>query len=141
MKKFEFRLEKVLEFRRLGETEAKDLYLKARVETLEAEAQLDGIRFRRQRVIECPATSVMERMTMESSLHWIDEEEQMQERAIAVIRDEESAALTRWQETRKDVKVLERLREEAVIEYQYAANLEEQKALDEWATTSRKVPA
>ena len=51
MKKFEFRLEKVLEFRRLGETEAKDLYLKARVETLEAEAQLDGIRFRRQRVI------------------------------------------------------------------------------------------
>ena len=141
MKKFEFRLEKVLEFRRLGETEAKDLYLKARVETLEAEAQLDGIRFRRQRVIECPATSVMERMTMESSLHWIDEEEQMQERAIAVLRDEESAALTRWQETRKDVKVLERLREEAVIEYQYAANLEEQKALDEWATTSRKVPA
>lgn len=141
MKKFEFRLEHVLDFRRTAEGEAKDEYLKARVETLDGEAQLDGIRFKRQRVLDCQAQNVLEYMAIESSLQWIEEEEQMQERAIAVLRDEELAALERWHEKRKDVKVLERLREEAVLNWQYAANLEEQKALDEWATTGRKVPA
>ncbi|MFK5098324.1 hypothetical protein, partial [Klebsiella pneumoniae] len=72
MKKFEFRLEHVLDFRRLNEAESKDQYLRARAETLEAEAQLDGIRFKRQRILDCEAKSVMEFMAIESSLHWID---------------------------------------------------------------------
>lgn len=137
MKKFEFRLETVLDFRRVAEEEAKETYLKARTETIEAESVLDTIREKRRGVLHWQARSVLELMTIESSLHWIDEEESMQESVIRVLRDEEQAALERWQDARKDVKVLERLREEALLDWQYAANLEEQKALDEWATTKK----
>jgi flagellar biosynthesis chaperone FliJ len=44
-----------------------------------------------------------------------------------------------WKETRKNVKALENLREEAVVEWTTAVARVEQSELDEWATQRREI--
>jgi flagellar biosynthesis chaperone FliJ len=52
MKKFEFRLQKVLDFRAAMEEMAKDAYLDARNKRIEAEALITAIEDRRREILD-----------------------------------------------------------------------------------------
>jgi flagellar export protein FliJ len=137
MKRFEFRLRKVLEYRELTEAEAKDVFLAARMATMEAEHRLESLRAERMQILSLPYKTLRERQDIEVQLEDVEDRQRHVRVALGVLRDEEQIAMNEWTEKRKDVKVLEKLKEKALTEWQVQANAEEQNALDEWATTRR----
>lgn len=138
MRIFEFRLQRVLDYRRLVEGWAKDAYLDTRVRRLEAEADLHAIGARRQEILRQNPGTVDELLGLERYLVRLQDEERAQQTLISILIQEEETAQMNWIEKRKEAESLERLRTEHLAEWQYEADLEEQKALDEWAVTRRK---
>lgn len=138
MRIFEFRLQRVLDYRRLVEGWAKDAYLDTRVRRLEAEADLHAIEARRQEILRQNPSSVDELLGLERYLVRLQDEERAQQTLISILVQEEETAQMNWIEKRKEAESLERLRTEHLAEWQYEADAEEQKALDEWAVTRRK---
>lgn len=138
MRIFEFRLQRVLDYRRLVEGWAKDAYLDTRVRRLEAEADLHAIEARRQEILRQSPGTVDELLGLERYLVRLQDEERAQQTLISILIQEEETAQMNWIEKRKEAESLERLRTEHLAEWQYEADLEEQKALDEWAVTRRK---
>jgi flagellar FliJ protein len=61
-----------------------------------------------------------------------------QEIIIDTLIREEEACRERWLEARKERKVLDKLHEKAVEEYQYEVDHFDQIALDEWGTLHRR---
>ncbi|MBI1756955.1 MAG: hypothetical protein HYR64_07610 [Fimbriimonas ginsengisoli] len=137
MKQFRFRLERVLEYRSLVEKWAKDAYMAARLATAQAEIGLEGIAAHRHRLLFQPVEGLNERRALELTLQHLDDQQQDQEIALGVLRDEEAATLAEWQERRKDLHALEHLRDEALIEWKAEERHEEQKALDDWTSSRR----
>lgn len=138
MRIFEFRLQRVLDYRRLVEGWAKGAYLDTRVRRLEAEADLHAIEARRQEILRQSPGTVDELLGLERYLVRLQDEERAQQTLISILIQEEETAQMNWIEKRKEAESLERLRTEHLAEWQYEADLEEQKALDEWAVTRRK---
>jgi len=137
MKIFDFRLQKVLEYRRLVEGWAKDAYLDARVARLEAETALHGIRKQREVLLTCLPRTLGEHVAQERRLHLLDDQEAQQKIIVDLLVDEEAVALDTWTEKKQDVAALEKLHDRAFDEWQSEMNREEQAFLDEWSTSRR----
>ena len=56
---------------------------------------------------------------------------------LAVLETEEANALLAWQERKRELEALLKLREQAFAEYQLDETRREQAELDEWAVTRR----
>ncbi len=138
MKKFKFRLEKVLEYRTLVEQWAKEAFLEARLSTFECEGKIADIKAHRREMLTQSVGNVQEHLAIELMLQKSDDEERDQHTVLAVLKDEEEVALEEWKLKRQELKALQKLKEEALRVWQHESNVAEQNELDEWAVT-RKV--
>lgn len=137
MKTFDFRLKKVLEYRRLTEEWAKEAYLDARAARLEAETVRLGIlRLKEQLLLE-HAETIEDLQTQELRFLALDDQESQQNIVIGVLMQEEADALTVWNERRQEVAALEKLHDRAYEEWMHLMNKEEQAFLDEWTNSRR----
>ena len=134
---FEFRLQKVLEYRERLEGFAKDAYLDARSSRLAAEATLLEIRGRRGNLLECTATDLDSRRALEATLLSLDDQERAEKLVLNVLIGEEETAMTAWIFAKRELESLVRLREAALKEYELEQNRQEQKELDDWAIMRR----
>ncbi len=137
MKKFEFRLQKVLEYRDAMENWAQEGYLDTRVARLEGEAALLEIQNRRQAALHAAPVSVDDRLNLELRLLSFDDEERAQQTVIQVLTNEEEKALEVWQEKKRELETVVKLKEKALEEWQLDANRQEQGELDEWSVMRR----
>lgn len=137
MKKFSFRLQKVMDFREAMESLAKDAYLDARARRLEAEALIVNIETRREELLQEPCLTIEVHQTIDAMMIRLDDEVRAQTTVINVLIDEEQHALSEWHRAKQDFEALVKLSEKALGEYHKLADQEEQKELDEWSNTRR----
>lgn len=137
MKAFEFRLQKVLDYREAIEGQAKDAYLDARAQRLEAEAMIYNIEGRRKDLLKEPCFTVDAHQAIEAMMIRLDDEVRAQNAVIGLLRAEEEKALQVWHQAKQEHEVLVKLREKAHDEWEYEMGLEEQKNLDEWSVLRR----
>jgi flagellar export protein FliJ len=137
VKKFSFRLQKVLDFREAMESLAKDAYLDSRAKRFGAEAVIIMIENRRKLLLAEPCKTIEAHQAMDALMVRLDDEVRGQQVVISVLTSEEEHAQKEWQRAKQDYEVLVKLREKALVAYQKQADAEEQKALDEWSVTRR----
>lgn len=138
MPKFNFRLQRVLEYREMVAEWAKNEFAKCRATRLAAETELQLIRGRRSAALASSSAQVDERLCLEAYLTRLDDEERAQEAAIAVLADEEASAEALWLEKRRDLQVICKLQERQYEAWQADEARKEQARLDEWAVTRRE---
>ncbi len=134
---FEFRLQKVLEYREMLEGRAKDSYLDSRAARLEVEASLLVLHNRRGNLLENTPSDLNSRRALESTLLHFDDQERSDNLVLNVLKAEEETALEAWQFAKREVETLARMREVALEEYNLEESRKEQAALDEWAVLRR----
>jgi flagellar export protein FliJ len=137
MRRFAFRLQKVLEYRQLLEEQAKDAYVAAQSTRQGAEAGLAHIADRRRTMLLQVVEGIDGYRSLELALVRTDDDERAQRAALAVLEDEERQALQAWTARRMDLEALVKLRNRSLEEWQLEASRREQAELDEWAVTRR----
>ncbi|MHB8635271.1 MAG: flagellar export protein FliJ [Fimbriimonadaceae bacterium] len=137
MAKFQFRLQKVLEFRARAETTAKNLYLAKRSEVLAAEAVIGALRQRRLDALSEPRSAIDHYRRLEAELQRIDDEERAQKVVVSLLNDEAEALRIAWTRHKQDLETMEKLREKALTGWISEVNRKEQAELDEWAAQRR----
>lgn len=133
MKKFDFRLQKVLEYRGMLEQWAKDAYLEARSNRLESELKIIEINERRKSALITEVTSVDARRALESLLKQLDECELEQRVVVNVLLHEEEQCLSDWTERRIELESLQKMYDRQYAEWQQQEGRKLQYELDEWA--------
>lgn len=139
MRKFEFRLEKVLDYRRLLEDQAKNLYLEAKINRLEAERVFDQIDQKRASMMAGNLSTVEARIALEHMHARLDDEVLQQRTIVDLLQQEEEAKRIDWVEKQRELKALENLREDALTDWKYELEKHEQAELDEWASQRRAI--
>lgn len=134
---FKFRLQTVLELRLEALDEAERAYLLAKSKRDSAEVDLLAIQQLRSDQIKKPVGDIQSRLSSQAYQARLEDEYRAMQSAIAVLQDEESKLMDAWIEARKEVKAVEKLRENALAAYQKEQDRLEQLALDEWATMRR----
>jgi len=138
VKRFEFSLQRVLDYRRLVEGWARDQFLETQARRFEAEADREIIGARRQQVLKTEPSTVGELLDLERYLVRLEDEERTQDVLISILLNEEEQARESWTERRQEAEALEKLRERQHEEWRLDQDREEQKALDEWTITRRR---
>lgn len=138
MKRFEFRLQRVLAFREMEAEWLKEEYLARRLARVDAEVALEGIQNRRHTILSQPVNSLPEHQALQMLLESIDDEERAQKSVLSVLEAEEEQALATWTAKRQEVEALVKLKEKQFEQWKLESEQEEQKALDEWANTRRE---
>lgn len=135
---FNFRLQKILEYRETQEEDAKRHYLERRAATLEAEARLVTITSARHDVIaKSSSLSLVARIELEGRLVRFDDEERFALSALSVLQGEEATAESLWKERRRDAEAIRKLRARALEAWELTESRREQNELDEWAVLRR----
>jgi flagellar FliJ protein len=138
MAKFQFRLQRVLDFREMVEEWAKNDYLERRAARLLAEQERIQIAGKRKNAIDRGAESLDARRNLEMLLSRYDEEEAIQLRIIAELEEEEERAAEIWREKKQELEAMVKLRDKALEEWTLEESRREQAELDEWAVLRRK---
>lgn len=137
MPKFKFAYKRVLEFRRLQESWAKDALLEVmrcrRVAELVAEKILQE---RDKAMMKLPRT-IEEMKTLDFYFERLASEYENQLSVISILVDDESRAHTEWVDAKKRLKAMERLHEIALAKHKAEVARAEQNDLDEWANFRR----
>ena len=139
MHKFNFKLQKILEYKETLEEQAKRAYLEKKPKLLEAEITLNQIAKRRHDVLVSSANDLASLQAKETFLLRLDEEERSQKIIINVLLSEEEKARSIWQEKHQEAKALQKLKEHRKQEWIYLFNKEEQNTIDDFATMRRQV--
>jgi len=137
MRKFRFRLRKVLEHRERLEEDAKTAFLNARAQRLDAERMLEALAGVRAEALARPLAGLEDRLVLERFLEALADRERQQRIVVRTLEDEEESMRQAWIEARRDAEALRKLREAARAEWQAEADRREQAALDEWAVLRR----
>jgi flagellar export protein FliJ len=137
VKQFDFRLKKVLEYRRLTEEWAKEAYLEARTARLEAEIARMVIEKERHDLFNGTPRTINELLSREQRLELLQARHREQSIVIEVLIEDEARALAEWNARKQDVQALEKLHDKAFSEWMYEVNREEQAFLDEWTNGRR----
>jgi flagellar export protein FliJ len=141
MRKFRFRLQRVLEYRALQEEWAKEAWLEARALRIAAQQELEKT-IQEKRRAECILpTSVEEMQALDLYLERLEDEIEAQEAIVETLRQDEEKCHGEWIEARKNHEALQRLREKAYELWQYESARAEQKALDDWSNARRRKSA
>jgi flagellar export protein FliJ len=133
---FEFRLQRVLDYRELQEGWAKDALMAARASRLQAEATLVQMANEKQDALS-PQGDIRRLISLESYVALLEDRIASQESVIAILSDEEQKAHADWNEARTALKSLLKLRERAELEWQQEMQSAEQSLLDEWTQSRR----
>jgi flagellar export protein FliJ len=135
MRKFRFRLQRVLEYRALQEEWAKEAWLEARALRIAAQQELEKT-IQEKRRAECILpTSVEEMQALDLYLERLEDEIEAQEAIVETLRQDEEKCHGEWIEARKN------LREKAYELWQLESARAEQKALDDWSNARRRKSA
>lgn len=137
MARFEFRLQRLLEYRELQEGWAKDAYLEARAKTLQAEQEIVLVQGRRHLALRRPPATLNEKLSLQEYLSKLDDDERALEAAHSVLEGEEEVARLEWLRARSDHEALVKLREKEYEAYRKQQDRKEQGELDEWAVFRR----
>ena len=137
MKKFRFRLQKVLDYRLAVEETAKEAYLEARVARLAGEFELQRIKDARKELLFQPADCVQKRQDLALALEHSDDLQRLQGSLNQSLEEDEEAKRTEWLERKQEAEALSKLREKALDAYSLEEVRFEQKTLDEWASMRR----
>ncbi|GIV01810.1 MAG: hypothetical protein KatS3mg015_0640 [Fimbriimonadales bacterium] len=141
MRKFRFRLQRVLEYRALQEEWAKEAWLEARALRIAAQQELEATIEEKKRAELILPSSVEEMQALDLYLERLDDEIEAQEAIVETLRQEEEKCHGEWIEARKNHEALKRLREKAYVAWQEEAARAEQKALDDWSNARRRKTA
>lgn len=137
MKRFQFRLQKVLEYREQMEEEAKLAFAERRSERLRLEAERHGLQERIVDRLKSDASGLSGRLALELEVGKMDLAIHHIETQIEVVMVEEAQLREHWLAARQEAETMRRLRESARIEWQTEADRKEQADLDEWAVQRR----
>lgn len=137
MRKFEFRLQRVREFRHSVEAKLKAEYREVQLRVAEAEALLEHLRATRELAAQDRPRTIEGLKTLQAYLARLDDDAVSQEAIIAILKNDEELARTNWLEAKKEAKTTDQLYETAMSEYLTEENRQEQKDLDEWSNTRR----
>ncbi len=137
MRKFEFRLQNILEYRRMCEEWAKQEYVQAQARLLSGQAELEGIRDRRRVTLESRPDRVDQMIALESFLTRLDDEERAFHAGLSILEQEVESTRTHWLEARQEAEAMQKLRDQAYEAWQVEAAREEQAEMDEYALRRR----
>ncbi|MCH8977772.1 MAG: flagellar export protein FliJ [Armatimonadetes bacterium] len=137
MPRFKFRMQKLLEYRHLQEKWAKDEYLARRAKRIEGEQQIELVKETRVEALKVRYQSLDERRAQEQYVSRLDEEQRAFESAVAVLAGEEESAKQEWIGRRQQAKAFDKLRDNALDEWQTEENRREQAELDDWSVMRR----
>ncbi|KAF1302011.1 flagellar export protein FliJ [Enterococcus saccharolyticus] len=137
MEKFQFSLEKVLDYRWLQEQDAKRVYASAQKALNEQESILQQIKQEKNELMEIRETTVNRMQVQQWYLLDLNQRLVATTQTIQEMRQYVATALQNYITAQKERKILEKLSEKQLEEYQLAANREEQKMLDEMASRRR----
>ncbi len=137
MEKFQFSLEKILDYRWIQENEAKREYASAQKALNEQEEIFKQIIEEKGELMEIRETTV-NRMQIQQ-WYLLDLNQKLSEtmQAINELRGFVEMKLQAYIAAQKERKILEKLSEKQFAEHQVAINREEQKMLDEMANRKR----
>ncbi len=116
---------------------AKDAYIEVRAARLEAEATVAALHERRSESLGKPLQGIEDRRTLDRYLEQLADEERSQKHVIGILEQEEAKALLAWQERKRELEAMVKLREHAYEDYCLDETRREQAELDEWAVTRR----
>lgn len=134
MKKFSFRLSRVLEYRRKQEHDALMALLGAQVLRQNTEREIADLLSERARVVAAIPQDLVARLEADAYVAAVDGRRAILESVLAVQRQEEDAARQIWENRKRATKTLEQLQESAWRTWVRDSLRWEQRALDEWAT-------
>lgn len=137
MRKFEFRLERVRQYRRQLEDQAKKELLETQLRVRQAERELEEMLDHRRQMLENALGTVGERMNTLNYVSFLDEKCASQESIIAILRQDEEMMRNQWMAARRDAELLEKLKTKAKDEYDLDLSRFEQAELDEWTMMRR----
>ncbi len=137
MAKFKFRLEKLLEYRRLQEKWAKEAYLEALARRVETEHEVEQAKRHRAYVLQAKPCGLDERVSLDAYVTRLEDELRAAESALAVLANETESALQEWHRARSDSEAMEKLRQRELEFWTQEQNRREQTELDEWAVLRR----
>lgn len=133
MAKFKFSLEKVLDYRWLKEQEAKREYASAQKALTEQEDIFQQINQEKENLMEVRESTINRMQVQQWYLLDLNQRLIATTEAIKEMSHYVEQALSVYIEAQKERKILEKLSEKQLAEYQIEMNREEQKMLDEMA--------
>ncbi|MCW5936220.1 MAG: flagellar FliJ family protein [Fimbriimonadaceae bacterium] len=139
MRKFKFRLEKLLEWRNAIASEAKAAYLGAAADRISREHSLEEAKERLAHALRQVPSTLPEKLSNEAFLNRLEDERAVAESVVQAALEDEALALAAWRESEKEAEAIRKLRERAQEAWQIEFDRFEQKELDEWAVQQRKL--
>lgn len=133
MAKFKFSLEKVLDYRWLKEQEAKREYASAQKALTEQEDIFQQINQEKENLMEVRESTINRMQVQQWYLLDLNQRLIATTEAIKEMSRYVEQALSVYIEAQQERKILEKLSEKQLAEYQIEMNREEQKMLDEMA--------
>lgn len=137
MPAFAFRLQRVLDVRRLEEDASREAFRLARAARGEAEEEITTLRHRRAGLLAHAASTLGTRMDMETWHGALDRDEASAQNRLALLSDDEERAAEEYGACRAAAEALSRLREADQEEWRRDEARREQAELDEWAVMRR----
>lgn len=137
MRKFEFRLQRVLDYRALQEEWAQTAFREAQASRILAEKELSALVEKKLNVSSQARNSLVEMKDLETWILRIEDEIESQHSVIRILEEEEIKYQQEWIAARQALESMQKLREIALEEYEKTVETEEQKELDEWANRKR----
>jgi flagellar export protein FliJ len=138
---FKFRLEKVLDYRKRLEEAAKRKFIERKAERISCEGEIEAVRARRKELGRAAGSSVVTRLELGAHFAKADDDENVAKIALGVLLDEEAAAEREWIHAKRELQVIEKLRENRLAEWQLEDSRRAQNELDEWAVLRRSSSA
>lgn len=137
MARFNFRLQRVLDYRAGLEEEAKRAYQAAHAATGAEEREIRTVQQRRLGLLSLETRNLDERQAVEQCVLSLDQSLRHHHTILDQLRFEEEKALARWVETRRSLLSIEKLRDKAWEAWQLEETRREQRAMDEFAVLRR----
>jgi|GEM_PF-1324334 len=138
MRKFIFRLQRVLEFREVTEQKAEDAYRAAQARRIESEQGRVRFGDLRQAALRTVCDNVDQMKSLERYIERIDDEERAHEVIVALLVQEEAMARQVWLDRRAEAEAMRKLRQHAREQWQLDADRAEQAEMDEFAINRRR---
>lgn len=137
MRKFKFRLAKLLEYRQLQEKWAKDEFLSCRARRIEGENEIQRLKDQRTAAMQKDYATLEEKLVQQNYASRLEDDKRAVEAAVAVLAGEEEIARQKWLKVRTDAEALEKLKEKDLALWSMEDQRRIQKDLDEWTITRR----
>lgn len=134
MKRFEFSLAKLLDYRWQIELEAKREYANCQRILNEKEERMQGLMKEKQDLLEIREDSVNRMQIQQWYLLALERQMTDTHHELIAQRQLLQEALDKYIDAQKERKILEKLKEKQLAEYEHTIKQEEQKMLDEMGT-------